>query len=1289
MKRERLFLLFPIFIFSGLIFAFSASATMVCPTASPLGVGCPSEGGQQYYCNSGCRLMDAAYCPTNELAAASPCATLDACGVCNTCISSYLLCTASTYPTRSCTYNDPANHCATLVNSNCNAGECASCTSGYSLCSTDHTCIATQSCETWETFNACTNACEGTAPTLKLSFSSAGNGTTGNNVLQSATSVLAISPSSLVGIGTTTPNARLEVIPATGYSILAGNFKMGNIALPTADGDAATKGYVDSVLASSSASFWGGLGNDIWNTNTGNVGIGNTAPTQGLDIGSETLGLNTRINSTLGSDQFTSFTVSGNWTLTAGWQATNDSGTDLNKNAAGVTTATFTGFTPTIGTTYKLSFTINASVTGGTAVSFGGVVGTPLNPVVSSSTVYTMYIKAATAGQLIFTPVTTARFVITNISIKPLTAGTGTLILNGDMMLSGSVESSTGNNAFSINPNGSVVLPVMSGPVSGITTLAIGGTLTGVTSMAHSSTITGSVASLFVPTLGIAENAGAAATGLTAALIPMQYSPSIRWLGYAWNTTGTPASNYYHQRTWAEPYVRTTGSGAIDGRLKWELGTGVNSVAERDYEEIMSLGRTGGVDELNVLGQTFASESLANPSLTGGTNWTANNGGSGGVVLSGDAATYTHNAAQGALSQDNATMTANGGIALKPNRWYRFTYTTSAPVITVRAYIDETYTSAERIYLPGVTPAVGVGNMQVTFKTNSSPSGFRINFTSAVGAITFDTFSLREVTSGNIVANGLFTGGGTSGLKIDNTGNVGIGLTAPAARLDVLPATGYSILAGNFKIGSVALPTADGDVATKGYVDSVISSATSSITTLWGGTTDGTIWNLNSGNVGIGKSNPGYKLDVNGDINIAYQKSIYLNTNQLIGQAIDSGYHMQFGLLGSHHNFVDAWTDRLSMNVYNGTTILNALYIPAGNVSNAGYVGIGTTIPRAVLNAATTVGGSTLNPVVRVQSMGSGVGSGPSIDFANIWSGAGTWDNWVQGRIGSVYDGSTTNGGALVFYTNNSGGVTAGSLPTEKMRIRPDGNVGIGTAVPGVKLTLPVNNYIGFEFGGGNTAVYNKIGKTYATYPYATHYIANGADHTYDVMHAFDTNTGTKLVILNDGNVGIGTSTPNARLEVIPSSGYSIFAGNYKIGNVAAPTADSDVATMGWVNSALSSMSAVAVYSTSTPATYSGSQSGYSGANALCAATVSGSHVCTTGEILNTINNGLGSSIPASTFLWVSNGPPAYTANANDCMGWTSAVGTNYGTIWIKLASGDGFGSLNTCDTVRSFACCK
>jgi len=98
------------------------------------------------------------------------------------------------------------------------------------------------------------------------------------------------------------------------------------------------------------------------------------------------------------------------------------------------------------------------------------------------------------------------------------------------------------------------------------------------------------------------------------------------------------------------------------------------------------------------------------------------------------------------------------------------------------------------------------------------------------------------------------------------------------------------------------------------------------------------------------------------------------------------------------------------------------------------------------------------------------------------------------------------------------------------------GNVGIGTILPYEKLTLPVNSYIGFQFATDNKGVYHKIGRTFVTTPYdkryALSYVVTGSDHQYDIMHNFETGNGNALVILENRNVGIGTTTPSHLLTV-------------------------------------------------------------------------------------------------------------------------------------------------------------
>lgn len=106
----------------------------------------------------------------------------------------------------------------------------------------------------------------------------------------------------------------------------------------------------------------------------------------------------------------------------------------------------------------------------------------------------------------------------------------------------------------------------------------------------------------------------------------------------------------------------------------------------------------------------------------------------------------------------------------------------------------------------------------------------------------------------------------------------------------------------------------------------------------------------------------------------------------------------------------------------------------------------------------------------------------------------------------------------------------------------------------------------------------------------------------------------------------------------------------------------------------------------------------YAEANDECAThsdpLIFGSHICTPDEMLNSYNHATAQS-PINTYadsstLWVNNGPPAYTANANDCKGWAAidspSNNPNYGTIW-NFANKSG-GLLN-CKPDKKWACCK
>jgi hypothetical protein len=73
-----------------------------------------------------------------------------------------------------------------------------------------------------------------------------------------------------------------------------------------------------------------------------------------------------------------------------------------------------------------------------------------------------------------------------------------------------------------------------------------------------------------------------------------------------------------------------------------------------------------------------------------------------------------------------------------------------------------------------ITGVSGTNTIYIKSAT-TTPTSFRFNMaTNTMGSVVITGVSLKEIQSGNVVAQGLFTGGGTTGLKVDTNGIVSI-----------------------------------------------------------------------------------------------------------------------------------------------------------------------------------------------------------------------------------------------------------------------------------------------------------------------------------------------------------------------------------------------------------------------------------------------------------------------------------------------------------------------------------
>lgn len=94
---------------------------------------------------------------------------------------------------------------------------------------------------------------------------------------------------------------------------------------------------------------------------------------------------------------------------------------------------------------------------------------------------------------------------------------------------------------------------------------------------------------------------------------------------------------------------------------------------------------------------------------------------------------------------------------------------------------------------------------------------------------------------------------------------------------------------------------------------------------------------LTGGNVGIGMTNPSYKLDVNGDINLSSGNCYRVNTNAMAKQ---NGTDLMFGWI-DYGEYINAVLDGNLYLVTNGNNRIT--------IDQSGNVGIGTTNPGSKL----------------------------------------------------------------------------------------------------------------------------------------------------------------------------------------------------------------------------------------------------------------------------------------------------------------------------------------------------
>jgi hypothetical protein len=232
-------------------------------------------------------------------------------------------------------------------------------------------------------------------------------------------------------------------------------------------------------------------------------------------------------------------------------------------------------------------------------------------------------------------------------------------------------------------------------------------------------------------------------------------------------------------------------------------------------------------------------------------------------------------------------------------------------------------------------------------------------------------------------------------------------------------------------------------------------------------------------------------------------------------------------------------------------------------LDTSGNLGIGTTSPVTGLHVKgayptgfatierTGVNGGGPGSVVTFKNDGKTAGDGVILNIAGLDS-ADNEQAYAQIRSKIISPTSTSEAGEMQFWTT-----TAGSI-TQKMVVDSSGNVGIGTSSPSAKLHVSgtASTFIITESTAAATSgsVYNILkSDTGAGGNYYRAILGQDAAGNYDwgignfgVTSATKTNLvfyagglTERMRIDSSGNVGIGTTSPAAKLQIQQSDGTS------------------------------------------------------------------------------------------------------------------------------------------------------
>jgi hypothetical protein len=431
------------------------------------------------------------------------------------------------------------------------------------------------------------------------------------------------------------------------------------------------------------------------------------------------------------------------------------------------------------------------------------------------------------------------------------------------------------------------------------------------------------------------------------------------------------------------------------------------------------------------------------------------------------------------------------------------------------------------------TTATGV-DITGTLTVDKGSAGTLATFTDGVNSnFVIETASLITTVGNTGGSTALaFKSANTERMRIDNSGNVGIGTASPSAKLQVAGTTQFGAV-GTDGVVQFLRSSDGGAVASvafqSGTSEVKLNNAISGPMTFYTNNTERMRID-SSGNVGIGTSSP---------------ENFAGFTTQTINGGTGSVLAMQAGGVGNTARFVKS-ASIFSMEAVAAIPILfTTNNTERMRIDSSGNVGIGTDSPNSKLTLSTGdkifvptgealnfghTDGSTNTERMRIASTGEllvGTTSDtmPAAAAAGQAIMAGTRTFIATETGGDTILGGTTGSNYTAIY---QGG-------TERMRIDSSGNVGIGTTSPTNFSNSSVLEVAGGVGTGAVLASSNSgtvIAEIQGNNSDGLTYFGSRTNHPV----VFRQNGFEKMRIDTSGNVGIGTDSFTRRLNVVDAT---------------------------------------------------------------------------------------------------------------------------------------------------------